>query len=200
MLAGVNTIGAGMFTQATRAVLVTAMTSGTILAVVYFLAWKNSRDFGLGHAFAVLFLALAATGSTEHAREMIRKPYTVGQFMYSNGVRKPDVAKLNKAGFTAASPWGHGEMPVGEQMFRGQCMSCHTVDGYRSMRKFMHGRDRKAIAGVLAMLHENKKDSPYGLYMPPAVGTAAEMDALADYLDHMVNGTPTLTAKLAGEK
>jgi hypothetical protein len=187
MLAGVSTIGAGMFTQATRAVMVTAMTSATILAVVYFLAWRNTRDFGLGHAVAVLFLALAATGSTEHAREMIRKPYTIGQFMYSNGVRKPDVARLNAAGFTTGSPWNHGDMAVGEQMFRGQCMSCHTVDGYRSIRKLMHGRDRSGIGNMVKMLHEDKADSPYRLYMPPIAGTPAELDALSSYLNELVN-------------
>ncbi len=81
MQAGINTIGSGLFTQVTRAALVTTMASATILAIVYFLAWRNPQDFSLGHAGAVLFLALAATGATEHAREMIRKPFTVGQYM-----------------------------------------------------------------------------------------------------------------------
>jgi hypothetical protein len=49
------------------------MACASILAIVYFLAWRNPLDFGLGHATAVLFLALAATGAIEHAREMIRK-------------------------------------------------------------------------------------------------------------------------------
>jgi mono/diheme cytochrome c family protein len=197
MMAGVSTIGAGMFTQATRAVLVTAMTSGTILAVVYFLAWRNARDFSLGHAVAVLFLALAATGSTEHAREMIRKPYTIGGFMYSNGVRRPDVARINAEGFTTASPWSHGEMAVGEQMFRGQCMNCHTVGGYRAMTQLMHGRDLKGISNMIGMLHENKADAPYHLYMPPVVGTNAELESLSAYIDQMVNPRPAVALSAA---
>jgi cytochrome bd-type quinol oxidase subunit 1 len=189
MEAGVSTIGTGMFTQITRALLVTTMTSATILGVVYFLGIRNPRDFGLGHAFAVLFLALAATGATEHAREMIRKPYTIGQHMYSNGIRKKDVARINQAGYTTNSPWNHGEMSEGEMMFRGQCMNCHTLDGYRAMRKLMRGRDRASIANIVKLLHEAPANSPYRNFMPPLAGTPQELDALVGYLDQMENGS-----------
>jgi hypothetical protein len=191
MEAGISTIGSGMFTQITRAALVTIMTSATILAVVYFLAIRNPRDFGMGHAFAVLFLALAATGATEHAREMIRKPYTIGQHMYSNGVRRRDVPRLNAVGYTTGSPWNNGKTYQGEMMFRGQCMNCHTVDGYRSMRKLMKGRDRASIGNVLKLLHDSPANSPYRNFMPPLTGTPEEIDALAGYLDQMVNGNKT---------
>lgn len=187
MEAGINTIGSGMFTQVTRAALVTTMASATILAVVYFIAWRNPLDFKLPHAAAILFLALAATGATEHAREMIRKPYTVAQFMYSNGMRRTEVARFNAAGYLTASPWNHGQMETGELMFRGQCMNCHTVDGYRSMRRLLHGRDRKAIGNIVAMLHESPATSPYKNFMPPLVGTSAEIAALTGYLDRMEN-------------
>lgn len=62
------------------------MTSATILTVVYFLAWRNPRDFSSAHAVAVMPLALAATGAAEHARETVRKPYTVSQYIYSDSV------------------------------------------------------------------------------------------------------------------
>lgn len=195
MQAGVSTIGSGLFTQVTRAVLTTVMASATILAVVYFLGWRNPQDFGTGHAVAVLFLALSATGATEHAREMIRKPYTVNQYMYSNGIRRSQVAALNQAGFTTGSIWSHGGFSTGESMFRGQCMNCHTVDGYRSMRRLMGGRDRKAIGNLLAMLHDPPPIAPYRNFMPPLVGTSSEVDALTDYLDALVNGKPAQVAK-----
>jgi len=195
MQAGISTIGSGLFTQVTRAALVTAMTSATILAIVYFLAWRNPRDFNTGHAVAVLGLALMATGATEHAREMIRKPFTVSQYIYSDGVRRSQVASLNRAGYTSDSPW-KDSMTQGELMFRGQCMNCHTVDGYRSMRRLMNGRDRKAIGNMLTVLHDTPASSPYRNFMPPLAGTSEEMDALADYLNGLVNaGTPALAQK-----
>lgn len=191
---GITTIGPGMFTQVTRALLVTIMTSATILAVVYFFAWQNPRDFGFGHAAAVLFLALAATGSTEHAREMIRKPFTIGQYMYSNGVRRSQVADINARGFTTDSPWTRSGMDRGELMFRGECMNCHTIDGYRSMRRLMAGRDRKSIDNIMKMLHDPAPDSPYRNFMPPLAGTPDEISDLAAYLDRLVNNPAVVRA------
>ncbi len=193
--AGISTIGPGSFTQVTRALLVTLMTSATILGVVYFLAVRNPRDFGLGHALAVLFLALGATGATEHAREMIRKPFTIGGHMYSNGLRRTEEAHFNTAGYTSASPWNNGSIGQGELMFRGQCMNCHTLDGYRSIRRLMQGRDRQSIANFLALLHEMPATSSYRNFMPPLVGTQEERDALAGYIDREVNGGPVNVAK-----
>jgi len=198
---GMSTIGAGTFTQVTRAALVTVMTSATIAGVAYFMAWRNPRDFGFGHACAVLFLALAATASTEYCRELLRKPYVVADHMYSNGVRKVEVETFNQAGYLTNAPWVRPEeralfqqgsdqpearLAAGELMFRGQCMSCHTVDGYRSMRKFLAGRDRESIGNILQMLHDPSDTSPYVQYMPPLVGTDYEIQSLNDYLYELV--------------
>jgi cytochrome bd-type quinol oxidase subunit 1/mono/diheme cytochrome c family protein len=87
----------------------------------------------------------------------------------------------------------------GELMFRGQCMACHTVDGYRSMRRLLAQRDRAAIGNILSMLQiwnppagesepaEAGPDNPYGEYMPPLVGSAPEVRALGDYLATLVH-------------
>lgn len=232
---GMATIGQGVFTQVTRAALVTIMASATIGAIVYFLAYRNPRDFTFGHACAVLFLALAATASTEQAREMLRKPYVVVEHMYSNGVRvKKDVERFNRDGYLASSIWVReqereawarldaqppAEAPTagqaapaanietpglkaqaaldhtaqlarGELMLRGQCMACHTVDGYRSLKRLLAGRDRESIDNILKMLHEYKEDSSYRKYMPPLVGTPQEIDALGAYLAEKVVVVP----------
>lgn len=226
---GISTIGQGTFTQVTRAALVTVMTSATIAAIAYLFAWRHPLDFKFGHACALLFLALAATGATEFAREMLRKPYVVGEHMFSNGVRKNDIERFNRDGYLARSPWARpeeraqfgdrlrissastdgesGTVPServferdgavpdslgrGWMMFRGQCMACHTIDGYRSMRRLLADRDREAIGSILTMLHEYKEDSTYRAYMPPLVGLPEEISALGDYL-------ATLTARPKG--
>lgn len=186
---GISTIGPGLFTEVARAALVTTMTSATILAVVYFLAWKNPKDFGLGHAVAIVFLALAATGATEHAREMVRKPYTIDEYMYSNGIRPTQVARLNSVGFTTAGVFSAPS--TGETMFRGECMNCHTIDGYRGIRKLLRVRDRGGIDRMLSVLHNpGAANSPYKNYMPPLVGTPAEIEALGDYLGGLVGAAP----------
>ncbi len=216
---GISTIGAGTFTQVTRAALVTVMTSATIAAVIYFLAYRNPRDFSFGHAVAVLLLALAVTASTEYAREMLRKPYVVANHMYSNGIRIGSVEDFNRDGYLARSPWitaaereawatpadgtlvpaaapGTDTLARGQMMFRGQCMACHTVDGYRTMRGLLAGRDRTSIVNILDMLHKQGDDSPYKAFMPPLVGTMDERAALADYLYSLVsNGHEQAPAK-----
>jgi cytochrome d ubiquinol oxidase subunit I len=54
---------------------------------------------------AVLMLALMATGAGEYSREMLRKPYVIGRWMYSNGVRVPYVNDINAQGYLAHSEW-----------------------------------------------------------------------------------------------
>ena len=93
---GIDTINAGTFSAVTRMALVIIVTSATIIGVAYYLAYRNPLDFNLSHAMAVLLLALIATGAGEYSREMLRKPYVIGRWMYSNGVRVPYVSRINQ--------------------------------------------------------------------------------------------------------
>lgn len=218
---GISTIGQGTFTQLTRSALLIIITSGSILAIAYFMAWKSPLDFKPGHAAAVLFLALAATAFTEHSREMIRKPYVVVDHMFSNGLRLSEVETFNRVGYLTKSPWVRDAerqanftpaaatpqsqptadwLSRGEMMFRGQCMACHTLDGYRPLRRLLHDRDRHGIENILTLLHNYDKDSIYRAFMPPLVGTPEEIRALGDYLytllpqeDAQTTAIPALT-------
>ena len=114
---GIDTINSGTFSTVTRIALVIIVTSATIVGVAYFLAYRNPLDFNLSHAMAVLLLALIATGSGEYAREMLRKPYVIGRWMYSNGVRVPYVARINQEGYLAHSMW-----------IWNDCKSIHSKD------------------------------------------------------------------------
>jgi len=210
---GIDTIGSGTFSIITRIALLIIVTSATIVGVAYFLAYRNPRDFNLSHAVAVLMLALIATGAGEYSREMLRKPYVIGGWMYSNGVRKPYVDRINQEGYLAHTNWiwGQGQpilfsyltvpgapepsilnMPEfsysrGEAIFRGECGSCHTLQGYRPLAKLLAGRDRANIGSFVQMLHDYKADSPYRHYMPPMVGTKQDVDDLTNYLNAQVN-------------
>jgi len=183
---GISTIGSGSFTQVTRTVIVIVITSGTVVGVAYFFAWKSPRDFTPAHALAILALAAVSTASGEYIREMLRKPYVIGQHMFSNGIRLTSVAQLNKEGYLKHNLWhAPGTDPVlvaGEAMFRGQCMSCHSIESYRSMRRLLGDRNREAISSLLQVLHDYKPDSPYRAFMPPLAGTPEEIRALGDYL------------------
>ncbi|MBI5831387.1 MAG: cytochrome ubiquinol oxidase subunit I, partial [Armatimonadetes bacterium] len=191
---GIANSAAGQFGAPTRMALGMLISSFATVVVAYLWTGKHTaRDFGLGAALGIAFCAYAAFGTTEMTREMLRKPYVISKYSFSNGTRPVDTAELNAKGYLTntilATPeqkarWaaGNKDLYQGELMYRGQCLSCHTVDGYRSMRKLLAGRDRKGIENLLQVLHEYKPDSPYIGYMPPLVGTALEIEALGDYL------------------
>jgi cytochrome bd-type quinol oxidase subunit 1 len=188
---GIDTINAGTFSAVTRMALVIIVTSATIIWVAYYLAYRNPLDFNLSHAMAVLLLALMATGAGEYSREMLRKPYVIGHWMYSNGVRVPYVNRINHDGYLVHSNWvwngPDSSYSRGETIFRGECGSCHTLDGYRPLRQLLSGRDRANIGSFVTMLHEYKSDMPYRRFMPPMVGTQQDVNDLTDYLNAQVN-------------
>ncbi len=188
---GISTIGSGTFSQVTRIVLVMIITSATIIFVTYYLAYRNPKDFTLAHASALVLLALMATGSGEEARELLRKPYVIGRHMYSNGMRVSGVAAADKNGYLRDTLWlGRSDddhWRQGELMYRGQCGSCHTLTGYRSLNRLLSGRDRESMGSFLTMLHEYKPDLVYRKFMPPLTGSLEEINALGDYLYTQAN-------------
>jgi len=192
---GIDTINAGTFSAVTRMALVIIVTSATIVGVAYYLAYRNPLDFNLSHALAVLLLALMATGAGEYSREMLRKPYVIGHWMYSNGVRVPYVNRINQDGYLVHSNWvwsgSDASYSRGEAIFRGECGSCHTMDGYRPMRQLLSGRDRANIGSFVTMLHDYKPDMPYKRFMPPMVGTQQDVNDLTDFLNAKVNPPAT---------
>jgi len=192
---GIDTIGSGTFSTVTRMALVIIVTSATIVGVAYYMAYRNATEFNLSHALSVLLLALIATGSGEYAREMLRKPYVIGHWMFSNGVRVNDVGRINSQGYLANSAWtwrGDGSGSIssysrGEAIFRGECGSCHTMNGYRPLKQLLDGRDRTGINNFVVMLHDYKPDSPYRRFMPPMVGNKQDIDDLTGFLNAHVN-------------
>ena len=208
---GVSTVGQGLFTLLTRLKLVFVVSSSAVIATVYlFTSKRNAPGFGLFSALSVAALAYLSIGSMEMLREMLRKPYVIGQHMFSNGVRKSEVAQINQNGYLTTTVWVRPEeralwavadqsgtggnvsqaatLARGELIFRGECMACHTLDGYRGMRNLLKGRDRKSVSNLVNVLHTYSEDSPYRPFMPPMVGTPAEVEALTDYLTSQVAG------------
>lgn len=197
---GMDTMGTGTFSIVTRMALVIVMTSATIIGAAYFLAYRNAKDFNVAHAVALLLLALTATGAGEYSREMLRKPYVIGRWMYSNGVRVPAAVKIDQQGYLIHSNWVYdtnSSYSRGEAIFRGECGACHTLNGYRPLAKLLSGRDRANIQSFVTMLHEYKADSPYHHFMPPMVGTKQDVEDLTEFLNAHVNPPATSGQKPA---
>ncbi|MCL4537273.1 MAG: cytochrome ubiquinol oxidase subunit I [Nitrospirae bacterium] len=167
--------------------------------VLYFI-YANVKPLGIRLVPAILAIAVLFGGiwSTERIREMIRKPYIISQYMYSNQIIGKDViakgvsaeAKIiNEKGILKFAPFvpdGLREINEGNQVQVGkmialiECSSCHVFDekGLRAMPQMVKRlgfKEAEAVEGFLDGLGGYP-------YMPPFVGTAAERKALATYL------------------
>lgn len=190
IVAGIQSSGVGNFSIMTRALYLSLILSGTTLLFAFFGPYLNPRGFTFRIAILFMICGLAATGTTEWMRELLRKPYVVYNYLYSNGIHKDDVPALMQEGFLNKGRWAAGlaasqqdDCAKGEIIFRYQCMSCHTVDGYRSMKKLIADRDEQAIGSFLQMLkNTDKTKNPYSAIMPPLAATEPELKLLAKYL------------------
>jgi cytochrome bd-type quinol oxidase subunit 1 len=192
---GIANIGAGNLSVLTRLLLLIMLLSVTIYVVSLLGPFFNPRSFSFGFGLAILALGLAVTGATESVREMLRKPYVIYDYLYVNGARKAVASDSTYYGILRQNKWipektitNQNRVAVGEQIFRVQCLSCHTPSGYRSMTDLAHGWDREFIFNRITTLQNSN-------LMPPFMGDEAERRALAEYIGDVIGAPPSsLTA------
>jgi len=155
--------------------------------------FKFARQFNMPLALLIAGLALITTGFTEWVREAMRKPYVIYGYMFSNSVRVDEVPKLREKGILVNAKWSSvpyltrdNWRDAAKEIFRVQCASCHTLDGYNALRPLIHGWDERMIDQALQRLHILRNG-----VMPPFLGTEAERKALARWLAEIAkeNGT-----------
>jgi len=246
---------------ATRSFALWSLTGALVIgAVILIVAPKLTRG---ATAVVLAALAFAFFGGYERLREGTRKPFLIHSHMFSNGLLVNDIEAVNSGGVLDRSGWaarGPGdEVAVGQRVFRTQCSSCHTLDGYQGIRgllpsyddmyqlaandppgsaeqvyaaecaachadftsadmlemmpsesemaedpEMIHDLVAGMIAGSLVNLQEMGTDylnAPegamidttgfYAPYMPPFVGTDAELEALAVYLSALSQAEPS---------
>jgi mono/diheme cytochrome c family protein len=146
----------------------------------------------------VMLAALGTMGSFEFVREAIRKPFIVRDFMYANSILKEalpgdgglHVATLNQQGVLATAKWAfnkeitaENKINAGKDMFRLQCQSCHTVNGYRGLQGLLTAKGWSE-QGIFTMI--GRLEKMVNATMPPFVGTDAERTCLAAYLATLI--------------
>ncbi|MBN1388186.1 MAG: cytochrome ubiquinol oxidase subunit I [Bacteroidales bacterium] len=131
----------------------------------------------------LVLITFAWMGGFEYLREIARKPYVVYNTLYSNGLTPGQVSQVNEAGFLPYARWSrvrevseNNTLEAGSELFRLQCLPCHTVDGYNGV---MNKIDRLTERGIEAQLTGMGK---VNTYMPPFAGTEEEKKAIAAYL------------------
>jgi cytochrome d ubiquinol oxidase subunit I len=255
---------------ATRHFALWSLAVALVVAVVILVARPR-----LARPLTAMVLAVAAFaffGGYERLREGVRKPFLIHSHLFSNGLRVDQIADINAHGVLQKAGWAAHDatddaVGEGRQVFRAQCASCHTLDGYQSIRAALPsvadvlavaadepaGTGRVAFATECARCHQDMtyedmrgslpsagevradpgmiRDLNQGMisatlvklhemgdayvaadrtrmidtrafqvpYMPPAVGTAAELEALAAYLDSLVTERNPQLALKGGE-
>ena len=138
----------------------------------------------------LLVIGLSWIGGFEYTREIARKPFIIGSYMYGTSIHVGDAAMLNNEGVLAHARWTEfreitdaTRAEAGHELFRLQCQSCHTLDGIRNDIV-----PRVANFTYFGMVSYLTGQGKIQTYMPPFVGTEQEKEALAFYLTTVVSG------------
>lgn len=190
-----------------EAMLLIMVVSLTVVFLLLFAGSMTSPGFRVPRYAAVVpALVLAGClGSFERVREFIRKPYAIGQYMYSNGIRVAEYPLLQRDGLLAHATYTpvrvitpDNELLAGQTLFTLACTRCHTVNGINSIRdqlNRLYGQqpwDKDKIAQYIATLHTSRS------YMPPFPGNLRERQALAAYLVNLQQGGQLSGSQSAG--
>jgi len=109
-----------------------------VLSILFLLALPK-----MAKVIPLLLITIAAFsffGSYERLREGTRKPFIIHDYMFSNGVLVDEIGELNENGMLSKARWAArvpatNSVEMGRQVFDAQCRSCHTIDGYLSIRE-----------------------------------------------------------------
>ncbi len=160
----------------------------SLVAFWYGRLYINGATAGL-----LTLLAFAATGGGEFVREGVRKPFTVRETLYSNGIHRDEVAEWRRIGMSNAAeeyPLRTNQVhasPIinqGAIVFRQQCSVCHTLGGVNAADELSRGWSDEQMRINIAQLQRTKP------FMPPFAGTAEEVEALVQFLRWHQQGKP----------
>ncbi len=180
--------------------------TGLSFAVLGFWGFLEPKRFPRWAMIVPLFLSVWLLGHFERVREFIRKPFIISNYMYSNGIRKDEVAMLQYEGmlkhatYVKTSEITEANMvSAGKDVFTISCSRCHTTDGLNGViGKFstMYGPgewDAAAMTAFLGTMHVSRP------YMPPFPGSDKEAAALVAYIQSLrVDRQPLAGAQAAG--
>ena len=143
-------------------------------------------------AFLLVAIAFAWMSGFEYLREIARKPYVLYENMYSTSIAPGEMDGINQAGLLQSANWSmirevtdDNMLEAGEEIFRLQCMACHTIDNYNGVKALSANLTERGLEAQLTGMGK------VNTYMPPFAGTEIEKKALAAYLHQVIHGKST---------
>ena len=157
-----------------------AVISGALIVIgVSVAAWKP-KAVHLATAISLLLIAQVGIMGAEFFREMARKPYVLKGILYSNALWKhkaEDKAYMSEP-YLSHAKWAPKVQAMsdehGEWIYRLQCATCHTLDGYRNLMP----RTESWTPSFGVRFLENLEEQGV---MPPFQGTLQDRAALTSY-------------------
>ncbi len=144
-------------------------------------------------ALLLVVICFSWMAGFEYLREIARKPFVLYGHMYSTGITPDQLPTINQEGFLNHAKWTKvkevtekNRLEAGAEIFRLQCLFCHTIDGYNGI---INKTDKLTERGIEALLTGMGK---VNTYMPLFAGTQDEKLALAAYLHQELQGKSTL--------
>ncbi|HHY71992.1 MAG TPA: cytochrome c [Bacillus bacterium] len=165
---------------------------GLAILIIYTIwAFMKPKKVSTILGIAVWIACIGYIGEFEMVRESVRKPFIIYDYMYANGVLAKNVEMYKTEGYLPQMSFlgvdevtEENKYEAGEALYKGQCMACHTIDGWRTKRAFSQrvaGWPEDTLASYISTLHETRP------FMPPFVGTDKELEALAHYIATSAN-------------
>lgn len=174
-----------------------AVLSGLLITLILLTPKARTRAL----TALVMITAMGYLGAFEWTREAARRPFVINNVMYSNGLPVSEVPRLDQEGFLQNARWvqnktvtSENHLEAGRELFLHQCFACHTIGGFNNdilarTRTMSFG----ALRSYLASIHDKR------YFMPPFVGTDAELQALAAYIAGGLNHKPLTETAVTGD-
>ncbi len=158
-------------------------------------AWIKPQQIRFAHVVIPCLFVFGFLGIFERVREFIRKPYVIGNYMYSNLLRKEDYPLYKKDGILPYMTYTsvteiteENKILAGRDIFMNTCSRCHTANpnGVNSIvyvfeRMYGFGKplDENSMKAYIPNMHNGRT------YMPPFPGNKKELDALVAYIKNI---------------
>lgn len=166
-------------------------------------------------AFATVVLLVFGLAPEEMSREILRKPWVAGQYIYSNQIIGRDVpglgiknelALMEEKGVLATHPFipeslrtvtPENKLQAGRALALTLCSNCHSLApmGMRPLKRFFpQGTSEETISAYLAAgLYRG-----HTTYMPPLPLPQTDRDALAHFIAKSVNSSDPVGLAMTG--
>ena len=134
----------------------------------------------------ILLCGFTVMATGEYTREVARKPFVIGGYIYGNDLRLASFPTLTAAGFANSAKWmddqSSDQVAEGREMFAIQCGACHSVNGYRAMAPRVHGWSPEFATDILQHLPLLRGT------MPPFAGNERDRAAVGAFLASLSQG------------